>query len=325
MRRNRGAVLGLFVLVLGVFSVTATTAAAAPPSSLETEHLAAGPDSSATSGGFATSFHCNLDQSGTIDFTATSGVAVGPYPGFFMESGTVTVGPGGTITGFDATFEITNPIDSTVVTGTKTLLAAPANTGACATFFGGAGFDIFFDTLVSYTATITLPDGSAYRDTGTGEAIGHDALPGGFAPVVGPPEDQVSLFEEGFDHSNGVVLIPSTGKVTGGGWILGPPPSLGRVSFGFEAQSNPNGLHATCTVLDHATKTQIKCRTIDNLVVTGTHAQFSGMATYGGAPTHYTIDVDDLGEPGALDTFKIVLGNGYTAAGTLLGGNIQIH
>ena len=101
--------------------------------------------------------------------------------------------------------------------------------------------------------------------------------------------------------------------------------TLTRHNFGFEAQSNPNGLHATCTVLDHATKTQIKCRTIDSLIVTGTHAQFSGMATFGSQPTHYTIDVDDLGEPGALDTFKIVLGNGYTAAGTLLGGNIQIH
>lgn len=43
-----------------------------------------------------------------------------------------------------------------------------------------------------------------------------------------------------------------------------------------------------------------------------------------GSPMHYQIDVDDLGEPGIADTFAIVAGS-YEAAGTLAGGNIQIH
>ena len=62
------------------------------------------------------------------------------------------------------------------------------------------------------------------------------------------------------------------------------------------------------------------------LVVAGTHATFSGNAEINGAPTMYHIDVDDLGEPGTLrDTFKIVTDSGYSAAGVLTGGNIQIH
>jgi hypothetical protein len=32
-----------------------------------------------------------------------------------------------------------------------------------------------------------------------------------------------------------------------------------------------------------------------------------------------------MGEPGKADTFKLVLGDGYTAGGVLLKGNIQVH
>jgi hypothetical protein len=39
----------------------------------------------------------------------------------------------------------------------------------------------------------------------------------------------------------------------------------------------------------------------------------------------YQVDVVDNGEPGNTDTFAITLSNGYTANGTLIGGNIQIH
>jgi hypothetical protein len=78
-------------------------------------------------------------------------------------------------------------------------------------------------------------------------------------------------------------------------------------------------------VIDHPTKTQIKCKSVTSLVVVGTHATFFGQATVNGVATDYRIDVDDLGEPGTSDTFKIQTGTGYTAAGTLRGGNIQIH
>jgi hypothetical protein len=121
-------------------------------------------------------------------------------------------------------------------------------------------------------------------------------------------------------------LLPATvpGQVTGGGWIT---MDGGRVSFGFNAQADEAGGAAkgNCNVIDHATKKQIKCLTVDSLVVTPTHATFFGQARVDGSTTNYRIDVDDLGEPGLADTFKIQLDNGYTAGGTLEGGNIQIH
>jgi hypothetical protein len=121
-------------------------------------------------------------------------------------------------------------------------------------------------------------------------------------------------------------MLPATtpGQVTGGGWIT---VDGNRVSFGFNAQSAAAAATArgNCNVIDHATRAQIKCKTVDSLVVTATHATFSGQATVDGTTTSYRIDVDDLGEPGLADTFKIQTDSGYTAAGTLRGGNIQIH
>jgi hypothetical protein len=39
----------------------------------------------------------------------------------------------------------------------------------------------------------------------------------------------------------------------------------------------------------------------------------------------YQVDVTDNGEPGKNDSFAITLSNGYSASGTLAGGNIQLH
>jgi hypothetical protein len=123
-----------------------------------------------------------------------------------------------------------------------------------------------------------------------------------------------------------VWMLPATtpGEVTGGGWIskIG-----GEVAFGFNARSKTAGGSAEgqCNVVDRATKTHIKCLSVDTLVVTPTHATLFGKATVDGVATGYRIDVDDLGEPGTADTFKILTDSGYVAAGTLQGGNIQIH
>jgi len=62
------------------------------------------------------------------------------------------------------------------------------------------------------------------------------------------------------------------------------------------------------------------------LAQSGTHATFFGHGTVDGTPTAYRIDVDDLGEPGAgHDTFELQTGTGYTIAGVLARGNVQIH
>ena len=329
MRHLRGALVAFAAVLAAVVAATPASAATVPPPSLVGEQLVAGTDNLSSDTVFSTNLHCNADESGTIDFHA-AGVATGPYPGTFVEDGTVTIGaPGldglGPVLTFSANFTISMG-STTLVTGTKTMLANAANEGDCLNLLA-AGFNGIFITAVSYDATIHLSDGSAFRDTGDGQANGHDAMVGGLLAPLGaaPPEGAANSFDESFDRSNGVVPVAGTGKVTGGGWILGP--TLGRVSFGFEAMNNPNGLHATCTVIDHATKAHIKCTSIDSLVVIGTHATFTGQATIDGTSARYRIDVDDNGEPGTADTFAIQLSGGstYAAGGTLMGGNIQIH
>jgi len=139
-------------------------------------------------------------------------------------------------------------------------------------------------------------------------------------------EDGTAGTGEPCGEATKIWMLPATtpGQVTGGGWIVEDGE---RVSFGFNAQSDGVGDDArgNCNVIDHATKQQIKCLTVDSLVVTPTHATFFGQARVDGTATDYRIDVDDLGEPGVADTFKIQTGSGYTAAGVLQGGNIQIH
>jgi hypothetical protein len=121
-----------------------------------------------------------------------------------------------------------------------------------------------------------------------------------------------------------ILPVATPGQVTGGGWIF-KPASVEMVSFGFNAQKTRTGLNGNCNVIDHETNAQIRCLSVDSLVIVGTHATFFGHATFDGAVTDYRIDVDDLGEPGSTDTFKIQLDNGYAAAGVLAGGNIQIR
>ncbi len=124
------------------------------------------------------------------------------------------------------------------------------------------------------------------------------------------------------------ILPASTpGQVTGGGYILDPADGE-KVSFGFNAKGDSKGIKGNCTVVDAgpARNVKIKCLTVTSLVQTGTHATFFGQAEINGVITDYRIDVDDIGEPGkGRDTFTIVTGSGYSAAGVLDGGNIQVH
>ena len=120
--------------------------------------------------------------------------------------------------------------------------------------------------------------------------------------------------------------IPAStpGQVTGGGQA--PAFLTGEIAFGFNAQNLNSGVKGNCNIVDKDAGKHFKCETVDTLVVTGTHAWFSGQATINGVMTNYRIDVDDLAEPGTgRDTFRVTTGSGYTAGGVLTSGNIQIH
>jgi hypothetical protein len=119
------------------------------------------------------------------------------------------------------------------------------------------------------------------------------------------------------------------GKVTGGGQIAIPLPK-GKASFGFnvmyqEGWAAPKG---ELQYVDHTTKMIVHGPSMISLVVSSdkTKATFVGTCTINGVGGFtFKAYVEDNSEPGTNDVFKISLSNGYTAGGTLLNGNIQIH
>ena len=114
-------------------------------------------------------------------------------------------------------------------------------------------------------------------------------------------------------------------KVTAGGWIVVPD---GKATFGITAKVNSNGAASGhLTYQDHVLDRTVKSTTVSAVVVNGNCAQIVGTATVNGTPGFgFDVNVCDHGEPGKdADTFSIFMSDGYTRAGTLSGGNVQIH
>lgn len=133
-------------------------------------------------------------------------------------------------------------------------------------------------------------------------------------------------------HSDINGCPPPTGPchdfVTGGGWIkVGSSRSNFGFNVGFKGGSIMPEVHFNH--IDHNTGMKVKATSITVYVEgnTNTSRHFEGSAEINGMPGFtYSIDVTDNGEPGRKsDTFFITLSNGYSAGGTLEGGNIQLH
>lgn len=112
--------------------------------------------------------------------------------------------------------------------------------------------------------------------------------------------------------------------VTGGGWI---PVAGDRGTFGVAGGIRNGAFWGHLTYIDHRTGMKVKGLAITAYTVTGpTSRQIKGTAEAGGQPVTYTVDVTDNGEPGrGSDLFSLRLSSGYTAGGTLAGGNVQLH
>jgi hypothetical protein len=128
---------------------------------------------------------------------------------------------------------------------------------------------------------------------------------------------------------------PNTpGKATGGGQVAGELAELsilrgtaagGRASFGFNAQFSSGVLSGHLTFDDHQGE-KVQSTVIDSYTQVGNKATFRGRATVNGTPgVGFFVEVEDLGEPGRADTFRLVVQNGYGAGGVLLQGNIKVE
>jgi hypothetical protein len=116
--------------------------------------------------------------------------------------------------------------------------------------------------------------------------------------------------------------------MTGGGWVK---VGNSKGNFGFNAGYKPNSstpeIHFN--YIDHNSGMHMKATSIRVYMKgdTATSRHMEGTAEVNGVPGfNYSIDVADNGEPGRnTDTLQITLSNGYSAGGTLAGGNIQLH
>ncbi len=114
-------------------------------------------------------------------------------------------------------------------------------------------------------------------------------------------------------------------KVTGGGWI---PWAGNKGTFGLTAKADQSGsASGNLTYQDHGVLARtVKSTTITYVTVAGNCSDIGGTATVNGAGSFgFQVRVCDNGEPGSSDTFSISMSDGYTASGTLGGGNIQVH
>ncbi len=110
--------------------------------------------------------------------------------------------------------------------------------------------------------------------------------------------------------------------VTGGGMLAAP-----KASFGVAGGIRNGAFWGHLVHIDHTTGAKIKGTGITAYVVTSpTSRQIKGTAMVNGQSGYtYQVDVTDNGEPGRSDTYVLRVSNGYTAGGTLAGGNIQLH
>jgi hypothetical protein len=125
----------------------------------------------------------------------------------------------------------------------------------------------------------------------------------------------------------GPCACPGGDFVTGGGWITGTP-SGARANFGVAGGIKNGALWGHLTYIDHGPDgPKVKGTGVTGYTVTGpTMRRIEGTAEVNGQGGFtYVVEVADNGEPGRNDTFSINLSNGYSASGSLRGGNIQLH
>lgn len=194
-RRARLCIAGLGGLaIVALAAAPGHVAAADPPATLAGEFLSAlGPSFGSTGTSDVVEIHCDpTNQTRSYVKFRAEGVATGPYPGTFVEEGTIFFGP----LGADSYSAIVDEVDisfmilsgDTRVEGMKSVgpLAANPN-GVCietegqapdfpSTIYQGSG-----NAEIRYTARIITTTGT-YRDAGTGyvsEQVGRERLPNG--------------------------------------------------------------------------------------------------------------------------------------------------
>jgi hypothetical protein len=124
----------------------------------------------------------------------------------------------------------------------------------------------------------------------------------------------------------GKTACSSNDFVTGGGWITGTP-SGAKGNFGVAGGIKKTAFWGHLVFIDHGSGMRVKGTGVTGYeAVDDVTRRIRGNCQIDGAGGFtYEVEVADRGEPGRNDSFSIRLSNGYSAAGSLGGGNIQLH
>ncbi len=116
-------------------------------------------------------------------------------------------------------------------------------------------------------------------------------------------------------------------RISGGGWIAdGNGARIGN--FGLSAGYEGDVLSGHLTYRDHGNGMKVKSTAITTYLQgpTADSRHIEGACEIDGTGGFtFTVIAEDNGEPGDEDFLSIELSNGYHAAGTLGGGNLQLH
>jgi hypothetical protein len=169
--------------------------------------------------------------------------------------------------------------------------------------------------------TVSLPVGTVIinEQNTTANSMTVNAL-----HIIIPGVADVIVASAHADITCGAACPPVQGDfVTGGGWIL---VNGSKANFGVAGGIKQQGLWGHLTYHDKGADLKVKGTGVTDYQVLGpTTRRISGTAEINGVAGTYEVWVTDNGEPGRDDVFKIKLSTGYTAGGTLDGGNIQLH
>ena len=120
-------------------------------------------------------------------------------------------------------------------------------------------------------------------------------------------------------YDPGIVAFTS---VKGSGLINGQGD---QATFSVRASLTGDQVKGSFSFSDPAASLSITGVRIRRLSIKGNSASFNGRADLGGGNrVTFKVSVTDNG-PGTTDTLSITVSNGYSAAGTLIDGNIRIY
>jgi LVIVD repeat len=200
---------------------------------------------------------------------------------------------------------------------------------------------------LDFSSPSTAADGIAEESRSTwGNTVGWNVMPGADTWSAKEYKGYVyaSDMARGFDVFSftacddvGCVIRPTNtpGSADGGGKLPGDLATFliasgskpgGEAQFQLDVSylagaAAPSG---TLQFRDKGTGRRVDATTIDSLTIAGARATLTGRATVDGiAGIGFMVEVEDLGKAGA-DTFRIVVTDGYAAAGALTKGNITV-